>query len=179
MTRSRGRRTALVATTVLAAALTLAGCSAGAVTQTDTSLSGAPGTFGNAGQILVRDMTFDAGPQQVTPAGGQVTLKGTIVNQGGTTDRLVSVSTPYAQQVSAEGATTLPGDGAIRVVGSEPGAVGPPRANARETGELRLTLTGVTQVMRPGPTYDVTFQFARSGSVTVPVIVYGAGPAAG
>jgi hypothetical protein len=46
--------------------------------------------------------------------------------------------------------------------------VGPP-SPAQAIGTMRITLAGVTQVLHAGPTYPVTFTFARSGSVTLPV----------
>jgi periplasmic copper chaperone A len=182
MSRPRRRRAALVAATVLTAGLALAGCSAGTVTQTDTTLSGAPGAFGSTGDILIRDLTIDAGPNQVAQAGGPAVaaLQGTIVNDGATSDRLVSVTTPYAQSVTAEGATTIPGDNALRLVGTQPGPVGPAQPDTRVAATARLSLRGVTQTIRPGPTYAVTFTFERSGQVTIPVIVQSTNqPAAG
>ena len=182
MSRPRRRRAALVAATVLTAGLALAGCSAGTVTQTDTTLSGAPGSFGATGDMLIRDLSIDAGPNQLAPAGGStvVALQGTLVNEGANADRLVSVTTPYAQSVTPEGATTIPGDNALRLVGTQPGPVGPAQPDTRAAATARLTLRVITQTIRPGPTYAVTFTFERSGQVTVPVIVQGTNqPAAG
>lgn len=169
-------RPALVAATVMAAALTVGGCSAGAVTQTDTMVSTVTGAQGQAGEVLLRDITIDPGPQVTVPAGGTVALRGTLVNEGALGDRLVSVSTPYASQVRPEGQTTIPGDNATRLVGSEPGPVGPPIPNVRFTGTGRITLAGVTQVLHAGPTYAVTFTFERGGTVTVPVPVVSSAP---
>jgi copper(I)-binding protein len=165
----RPRRTAvLVATLLGAAALVLSGCSAGAVTQTDTTVSSVSGSEGQTGQILLRDVTLDPGPAVVVPAGATITLAGTLVNQGLGDDQLVSVTSPYASQVRSEGTTTIPGNDATRMVGSQPGPVGPP-SPAQAIGTMRITLAGVTQVLHAGPTYPVTFTFARSGSVTLPV----------
>ena len=177
--RPSGRRPALAVALLLTAGMALAGCSAGTVTQTDTSVSGAPGGIGHVGSIDIQPLTFDAGSTEVVAAGGSVPLRGTIVNQGGTADRLVAVSSPYAATIQAEGQTVIAGAQAVRMVGAEPGAIGPADPNARLAGTLRLTLRGVAQEMRPGPTYPVTFTFERSGTVTVPVIVVGTGPAAG
>lgn len=173
--RPRGYRVA----TMLAAALVLAGCSAGTVTQTDTVVSGAAGANGQTGEMLIRDLSIDGGPTEVIPAGASAPLKGSFVNEAALGDRLVSVSSPYAVAFVPEGATTIPGGNAVRIVGAEPGPVGPPDLANRTSGTLRLTLQGATQVLRPGPTYAVTFTFERAGTVTVPVIVVGVGPSAG
>jgi copper(I)-binding protein len=165
----RPRRTALLAATLLgAAALVLSGCSAGAVTQTDTTVSSVSGSEGQTGQILLRDITLDPGQEVVVPAGATITVAGTLVNQGLGDDQLVSVTSPYFGQVRNEGTTTIPGNDAIRIVGSQPGPVGPP-SPTQPSGTVRLTASGVSQVLHAGPTYPVTFTFARSGSVTLPV----------
>jgi copper(I)-binding protein len=178
--RARGYRPAFVVATMLTAALALAGCSAGTVTQTDTIVQNtAVGAWGQVGEIAIRDLTIDGGPTKVVPAGAPALLKGGIVNESPEPDRLVSVSSPYAVSVVPEGATAIPGDNAIRIVGAEPGPVGPPNQDERVSGTLRLTLQGTTQVLRPGPTYAVTLTFERAGTVTLPVIVTGGEVSAG
>lgn len=167
---SRRRTALLVATLLGAAALVLSGCSAGAVTQTDTTVSSVSGTEGQVGQVLLRDITLDPGTATVVPAGATITLAGTFVNQGLGDDQLVSVTTPYAAQVRSEGFTTIPGNSATSMVGSRPGPVGPP-SPTQPNGTMRITLAGVTQVLHAGPTYAVTFTFARAGSITLPVPV--------
>ncbi|GAA4927370.1 hypothetical protein EV188_102535 [Actinomycetospora succinea] len=176
--RPRGHRPGIVAATLLTAALALAGCSAGAVTQTGTIVSQADGATGQVGPIAVQDVSLEPGPAATAVAGGQVPLRGTIINDGPTTDRLVSVSTPYAQSVRVEGASTIPGGNAVRIVGDEPGPVGPADAALGVGGTMRLTLTGTTQQLRAGPTYEVTFTFERAGAVSIPVIVSAGGLAA-
>jgi copper(I)-binding protein len=165
----RPRRTALLVATLLgAAALVLSGCSAGAVTQTDTVVPQVSGSQGQTGQMLLRDITLDPGPQVVVPAGATISIAGTLVNQGLGDDQLVSVTSPYFGQVRSEGTTTIPGNAATRIVGSQPGPVGPP-SPTQPNGTMRLTAPGVSQVLHAGPTYPVTFTFARAGSVTLPV----------
>ena len=167
----RPRRMALLAATLLgAAALVLSGCSAGAVTQTDTSVPSVAGSEGQVGQILLRDITMDPGAVPTVPAGATVTLAGTFVNQGLGDDQLLSVSSPYASQVRSEGTTTIPGNAATQMIGARPGPVGPPSLT-QANGTLRVTLAGVTQVLREGPTYPVTFTFAKAGVLTLPVSV--------
>ncbi|MDL5157627.1 hypothetical protein [Actinomycetospora termitidis] len=175
--RPTGRsRTALLAATLLGtAALVLSGCSAGAVTQTDTTISSVSGTEAHVGEMLLRDVTLDPGAEVVVPAGSSVTLRGTFVNQALTDDQLVSVSTPYAGPARAEGFTTIPGNAATYVVGAQPGPVGPP-SPTQVNGTMRITLPGVAQVLHEGPTYPVTFTFARAGSITMPLYLSATGP---
>jgi copper(I)-binding protein len=167
---SRRRTALLVATLLGAAALVLSGCSAGAVTQTDTTVSSVGGAEGQVGQILLRDITLDAGTAVVVPAGASITIAGTLVNQGLGDDQLISVTSPYFSQVRSEGDTTIPGNAATRMVGSRPGPVGPP-SPTQPDGTMRITGSGVTQVLHAGPTYPVTFTFAKAGAVTLPVFV--------
>ena len=120
--------------------------------------------------FLKFDVTGPVLPVAGVPGHGiSLALRGTLVNESGTTDRLVSASTPYAQQVSIEGPTTIPGTNAVRLIGLTEGAVGPRRPDIRETATIRLVLRGVTQVLRPGPTYQVTLNFQNQGSMTIPV----------
>jgi copper(I)-binding protein len=177
--RPRGPRPGIVVATLLTAGLALAGCSAGTVTQTDTIVSQAAGATGQVGAIVLRDVSLDAGPTETVPAGGEVALRGTIVNQSPVPDRLVSVTSPYAVQVRQEGVGVIPGNNRLRIVGAPPAPLEPPNLDTRQAGSIRLTLIGVTQQLRPGPTYPVTFTFERAGTATVPVIVVGSGPAEG
>ena len=171
----RPRRAALLAATLLgAAALVLSGCSAGAVTQTDT-VGSLAGSEGQVGQVALRDITLDPGPAVVVPAGATITLSGTLVNQGLGDDQLVSVTSPYFGAARPEGTTTIPGNDATRIVGSQPGPVGPP-SPTQPTGTMRITLPGVTQVLHAGPTYPITFTFAKAGSITLPVSVESTSP---
>jgi len=177
--RPRGTRPAIVVATLLTAGLALGGCSAGTVTQTDTIVSQAAGAQGTVGPMVLRDISIDPGPAETVPSGAEVPLRGTIVNEGGTPDRLVAVSSPYAVGFRIEGTTALPGDNALRIVGTDPVPLSPPNIDLRLPGSARVVLTGVTQQLRAGPTYAVTFTFERAGAVTIPVIVVGSGPSEG
>ncbi|PVZ13034.1 copper chaperone PCu(A)C [Actinomycetospora cinnamomea] len=177
--RPHGPRPALVVATLLTAALALAGCSAGTVTQTDTIVSQAAGTQGSVGPMVLQDVSIDSGPAETVPSGVEVPLRGTIINEGAEPDRLVAVSSPYAVGSRIEGGTVVPGENALRIVGADPAPLSPPNIDLRLPGSARVVLTGVTQQLRAGPTYAVTFTFERAGSVTLPVIVVGSGPSEG
>jgi periplasmic copper chaperone A len=177
--RPRGPRPGIVVATLLTAALALAGCSAGTVTQTDTIVSQAAGAFGQVGAMSLRDISLDSGPAETVPSGAEIALRGSLINEGGTPDRLVAVSTPYATGFRQEGETVIPNNNVLRIVGAAPAPVGPANLDTRQSASARVVLTGTTQQMRPGPTYAVTFTFERAGSITLPVIVVGAGPSQG
>jgi periplasmic copper chaperone A len=178
--RPRGTRSAIVVATLLTAGLALGACSAGTVTQTDTIVSQAAGARGGVGAIELEDISIDPGPAETVPSGAEVPLRGTIINEGAEPDRLVSVTTPYAVGVRQEGTPVITGENAVRIVGLDAiPAVTPIIPGSRVAGSMRLVLTGVTQQLRPGPTYAVTFTFERAGTVTLPVIVVGSGPSEG
>lgn len=161
---------------VLLAVLALAGCSAGAVTQTDTTVTSVTGAQGQVGDISILNLSIDPGPAAVVPAGSTVFLRGSMVNVGSRTDRLVAVSSPYASSVQAQGQTVVPGDNATALVGADPVPVGPPVPGLRLSGTALVSLVGVTQVLHAGPTYPVTLTFERSGSITLPASVITSGP---
>ena len=123
--RPRGTRPAIVVATLLTAGLALGGCSAGSVTQTDTIVSQADGATGQVGGILLRDVSLDAGPTNTVPSGAEVPLRLTIINQTPTEDRLVSVTSPYAVSARPEGPTTIPANNSLRIIGNDPGTLGP------------------------------------------------------
>ena len=99
----------------------LAGCAAGQVTQTARQDSTVNGANGEAGPIAVRDaeFVFPPGEDGFYPSGSSAVLKLTIVNTGGTPDRLATVQSPAAGSVRLDGATTVPGRGAVRAVAIE------------------------------------------------------------
>ena len=99
----------------------LAGCAAGQVTQTARQDSTVNGANGEAGPIAVRDAEFVFPPTEdgIYPSGSSAVLKLTIVNTGGTPDRLATVQSPAAGSVRLDGATTVPGRGAVRAVAIE------------------------------------------------------------
>jgi copper(I)-binding protein len=178
--RPRGTRPVIVVATLLSGALALGGCSAGSVTATDTVVSQAAGARGSVGAMVLLDVSLDSGPTETVPSGAEVPLRGTLVNEGAEPDRLVSVSSPYAVGARQEGSPVIPGENAVRMLGAEPGPAGPvDPANRGLTASTRVVLTGVTQQLRSGPTYAVTFTFERAGAVTIPVIVVGSGPTEG
>ncbi|GGM44547.1 hypothetical protein GCM10012275_14460 [Longimycelium tulufanense] len=172
------------------AALLLAGCSAGQITQTDTQVAAVNGAAMTQGDIAVRDAQL-AYPKDgdFYPQGADAPLIVTIVNTGDNPDKLVSVSSPDASGVRIEGSTELPGHFALRTpltdpddaarpgqpAGSpspSPGAPSPsPAAGNRvsEPGRVEITITGLKYGLRSGQTLRLTFLFQNAGEITMDV----------
>ena len=178
--RPRGTRPAIVVATLLTAGLALGGCSAGSVTQTDTIVSQADGATGQVGGILLRDVSLDAGPTEhrALGRGGPPASDDHQPDPDGGPARVghlaVRRERPAGGPDDDPGRTTPCGSSATTPARSA-------RADpfVRVGGSARIVLTGVTQQLRPGPTYEVTFTFEKAGTVTVPVIVVGEGDAEG
>ncbi|MGI8814651.1 MAG: hypothetical protein ACR2G2_05000 [Pseudonocardia sp.] len=161
----------------LLAVLALAGCSAGAITQTASQASGINGYGGQIGRVLVRDATIEyAGSLEgaVYQSGGTAPLSMSLVNIGDTADRLLSVSSPVAASGQVVGDAVLPG-GTVVTVGNNAGADS--RALAGRT--IAINLVGLVRPIRAGLTYPVTLRFERAGALTAQVPVgYPSGPLA-
>jgi len=81
----------------LGAALVLAGCGAGQITQTDSQQPAVNGTYAQAKELVLRNAALQFPTEgQAYPAGAAVPLTLTIVNQGKQDDELVSVSSEAA-----------------------------------------------------------------------------------
>ncbi|MFY9809231.1 MAG: hypothetical protein WAK86_18510 [Pseudonocardiaceae bacterium] len=148
-----------------AAALTLVGCGAGQITQTDNQVAAVNGAFGDVGtSIALRDVLLPYPPNQAGtyPVGSTVPVVATIINQSDQPDELVAVTGP-AGQAQVLGATQIaPGTTVI----STAGAIGP--TSPLVVGELRIVLT-TTQPLHAGLTTPITFQFRHAGRLTLPV----------
>jgi periplasmic copper chaperone A len=84
----------------MTAAVALAGCGAGQITQTDTQVASVNGANAGVGAISVRDATIEfsdvAKGDAVYPRGGSAPLQMSIVNTGTESDRLISATSPVA-----------------------------------------------------------------------------------
>ena len=158
------------------AALSLSGCAAGQVTQTDAQVAAVNGANGDIGPIALRDVVLAyPGGEDVFgyAAGDEAPLLVTIVNSGTQTDELVAVSTPAAGEVVVDGMTTIPG-GFVVSSPDDARTRGPSSAagTADRTlgiGELRIVLAELTGPIRPGLPTFVTFRFRDAGEVTLRV----------
>lgn len=158
----------IVACCATAAALT--GCSAGQITQTDNQVAAVDGAAGDAGNtIALRDVLipFPPSPNGTYPAGSNVPVLLTIVNQSTRADELTAVTSPAASQVLVLGTRTIPpGSNVISTGGATPAGAQP--LSPLVAGQLRIVLTTI-QPLRGGLNTPVTFVFRDAGEVTVPV----------
>jgi copper(I)-binding protein len=171
-------------------ALALAGCGSGQITQTDTQVAAVNGAQANVGDIAIREAQFEytaTKDASAYPRGGNAPLEMSIINSGGTADRLVSASSPVAGSVRVSGVTTIPAGGTLLVEGEPAAAAAPPSESAgpsdsaaptsealapdEEPTGASIVLIGVNQEVRPGLNYPVTLTFQKAGTVTVEVPV--------
>lgn len=173
-----------------AVALTLGGCGAGTVTQTDGQVAAIDGASTDVGGIALRDVLvpYPEDADGVYPAGSDVTVQLTIVNQGDSADTLMSVRSPAAGRVLVEGTPTIPAGMSLASRGESeqetaqtttptttaapgttptPATTGP--AGPLDVGEVRIVLAGTTRDLRPGQNVELTFVFRNAGTVTLPV----------
>jgi copper(I)-binding protein len=153
----------------LLAVLALTGCGAGAISQTASQASAVNGYAGQVGNVLVRDATIayagNLGGAAYQP-GGSAPLNLSLVNTGGTADRLLSVTSPVAASGQVVGDAVLPG-GTVVTVGNNDGAAS--QALAGRT--IAIKLNGLVGPVRSGLTYPVTFRFEKAGTLTAQVPV--------
>ncbi|MGK3200658.1 hypothetical protein [Amycolatopsis sp. MEPSY49] len=106
--RLQNRRVLGAGVLALGAALVLAGCGAGQITQTDTQQPAVNGTYAQVKTIVLRDAAVQyptSGPGY--PAGATPSLTLTIVNTGAQDDSLVSVTTEDGTQATVSGSKAV------------------------------------------------------------------------
>ncbi|TNC28014.1 copper chaperone PCu(A)C [Amycolatopsis alkalitolerans] len=164
----------------LGAALALAGCGAGQITQTDTMVPAVNGALATVGKISVRNagLANTNSCQQAYPAGSNAPLTLTIGNAGAKDDELVSVSSPNASNVTIGGQKTVVGASSLVVGPADRPESGSGRTSASPTsspttgengtlGRATIVLEGIKQVIWPGQMTPVTFVFRDAGPVTI------------
>ncbi|MGP4019512.1 hypothetical protein [Saccharopolyspora sp. 5N708] len=150
----------------LGAVVALAGCSAGQVTETDTQVSAVNGGSGDLNRIAIRNATFTFPTSGVLyPAGSSAPVQLVLTNDG-PDDKLVQVSSPYANSATLGGITDLPSRTALHATG---GSTQVQQAETVGDREVEITLNGFKQDIGPGVTIPVTFVFEKAGAVTVQV----------
>lgn len=172
-----------LALAALGCALVLTACSAGKVTQTDSQVAAVSGANGDAGPIAVRDATL-AWPEDAEPAGPAPYEEGddaplllTIVNGGGVADKLVSVTSPAAAEVTVDGPATIAAGTSVTSSSEAANPAGDAIALPRPGGvgeqgdELSIMLTDLARALRPGLPTEVTLLFRDSGQITLQVPV--------
>ncbi|WP_338601158.1 hypothetical protein [Saccharopolyspora sp. SCSIO 74807] len=172
----------------LGAVVALAGCSAGQVTETDTQVAAVPGGSGDVNGIGVRNATlvFPTGQGRYGP-GSSAPLQAVLINSGAQDDKLVQVTSSFANSVQVGQTTELPSNSSLHAdgapaqsgqtsQGAQPSQGGQPsqqqapsQGSATDERQVSITLNGLTQQITPGVTVPVTFVFAKAGPVTVQV----------
>ncbi len=133
----------------------LTACGSGLDAETTLEHSVVNGGSGNVGTIALRDVYL------VGPATTQTSLYLSLFNNGPQPDQLTAVSTPVASAV------LLPGQTGSVTIPAVDGAV------ALTTPATALTVEGLTSPLTIGETVQVTFTFAKAGTITLPVPVEG------
>jgi copper(I)-binding protein len=168
----------------LGAALVLAGCGAGQITQTDTQQAAVNGANASSasGAVAVRDASVvnRNGCQQAYTAGSDASLKLTIANSGGTPDELVSVTSTGAASASVQGQQTIFARSSIEVGPVDEPESAPGSASASPTAtpsqspttgaatdHATVVLQGLKAPLWPGQLLPVTFVFRDAGPLTV------------
>ncbi|HEY6749013.1 MAG TPA: copper chaperone PCu(A)C [Mycobacteriales bacterium] len=163
----RGRRAVLTA--ALATGL-LAGCGA----PQQVIQSGTGGSNGQIGHVLLRNVYIENPPVTGYPAGSDVTVRLTLLNQADRPDALTGVTSDVAADAEIQAdadcdgtAETVPSLALPAQLGlsSPPNRAGPNRAGY----SVRLTdlRVGIVQ----GGSVPITFTFRRAGSITLPTPV--------
>jgi copper(I)-binding protein len=99
--------TGMVALTA-GAALLLAGCGAGQITQTATQQPAVNGAYAQVKTLVLRDAALEFPPTgQAYTAGSPASLTLRIINQGAQDDELLSVSSPAADSATVTGSNVI------------------------------------------------------------------------
>jgi copper(I)-binding protein len=162
----------------LGAALVLAGCGAGQITQTDTQAAAVNGANAMTGTVALRDASIvnRNGCQQAYTAGSNAPLKLIIANAGAAPDQLVSVTSTGAASATVAGQQTIfarsslavgPVDEAESSAGSSsPSPTPSPAAGGAATDRATVVLQGLKSTLWPGQLLPVTFVFRNAGPLT-------------
>jgi copper(I)-binding protein len=190
--RLQNRRVLGAGVLALGAALVLAGCGAGQITQTDTQQPAVNGTHAQVKTIVLRDVAVQyptSGPGY--PAGATPALTLTIVNQGTQDDSLVSVTTEDGAQATVGGSKAVVAGHSL-VIGPEDAVEStnevqttspatptssstPPSSPTATKSETNtpgsLTATSTSEVPSTGPAATPTQpEVVGKGTVTLPAL---------
>jgi copper(I)-binding protein len=123
----------------LIAAVAVAGCGAGQITQTSRQVAAVEGANATSGQISLRNATIEfdepAEGAAIYPVGGNAPLQMVVVNSGAEVDRLVAASSPVAASVQISGVLRIPGGQALNIEGAPAPVVAPEPAEGTPGAE--------------------------------------------
>jgi copper(I)-binding protein len=176
--RLQNRRVLGAGVLALGAALVLAGCGAGQITQTDSQQPAVNGTYAQVKTIVLRDVAVQyptSGPGY--PAGATPALTLTVVNQGAQDDSLVSVTTGDGAQATVGGSKDVVAGHSL-VIGPDDAVEStnevqttPPSSTSSSSSSAPTstgsTPTGTTSATG-GPTATSTSEVPSSGAAATP-----------
>jgi hypothetical protein len=159
--------TVAIGACALAVSTTLAGCSAGQVSQTATQQAAVNGTAATIGDITLRNVHLRAAQKgDYVQPGSDVELLFVAANESpDTADKLTSI-TSDSGTVALSGDTSLPATDVL-VVGEPDGQVAALEQN--ETADAAKAMVDIDQPITNGLTYNFTFNFEKAGQITVAV----------
>jgi copper(I)-binding protein len=174
--RLQNRRVLGAGVLALGAALALAGCGAGQITQTDSQQPAVNGTYAQVKTIVLRNAavqypTSGAG----YPAGATPVLTLTIVNQGAQDDSLVSVTTEGGGQGTIGGSKEIvaghslvigPDDAVESTNEAQPTSSGAPSSASKPP--TATSSTGTSSTGTGTPTATATSDVPSSGPAATP-----------
>lgn len=100
-----------------------------------------------------------------------------LLNNGKTADKLVKVSTPFADNVQIH--ETKIENGISRMQQLEGLPLPPAKPVAMRPGGKHIMLMGIKQQLKEGDKFPVTLEFEHAGSIEVEVIVHAHGATSG
>jgi hypothetical protein len=164
--RRSGKLAKLAAGAVLGA-VALSGCGAGQIAQTAMQQSAVDGNQAAVKNVALRNVHIQAlQTGDYLRPGATVDLVLVAVNQSpDVTDRLLGITTEIGK-VTVTGDSTLPPSGVLFI-----GQNGQPKKanDAIEAAETVKATIALSKPITNGPNYDVTFNFEKAGTVSVPV----------
>jgi copper(I)-binding protein len=176
--RLQNRRVLGAGVLALGAALVLAGCGAGQITQTDSQQPAVNGTYAQVKTIVLRDVAVQyptSGPAY--PAGATPALTLTVVNQGAQDDSLVSVTTGDGTQATVGGSKDVVAGHSLVIgpddaVESTNEVLTTPPSSTSSSSSSAPTSTGSTPTgttsATGGPTATSTSEVPSSGAAATP-----------
>ena len=152
---------------VAAALLLTSACAAGQDAQSATEQETLDGTSARVGTMTLGGLALETPSNGVSwPSGSTVPLKVVIVNSGQRADALTNITGDQIGGWTLSGSSGAP---KVVVAGHSRKQFGTEQLDVSNPQVLQLT--GVKQALSPGMAIDLTFTFARAGTVTAHVPV--------
>jgi copper(I)-binding protein len=164
----RSARVAALAAGGLIGAASLAGCSAGQVSQTAVQQSAVDGNQAVINNVALRNVRIQAlQTGDFLRPGATVDLVLVVVNQSpDVTDKLVGITTDIGK-VTVTGDPTLPAGGTLFV--GAPNGQNQKAVDAVEDAAAVKATVALAKPITNGPNYNFTFDFEKAGRVSVAV----------